>query len=90
MFVDAAEVLKELATVYALSALGINEDFQNIGTDVCRLFSIGSVANGLPIAVPFLASGICSGRYCIFSVYCIYRGSLSDIKSIYHNALNLL
>ena len=49
--------------LYALSANGTVPGFNAIGNDYCRLFSMGSFNESLRLAVPDLASGICSGEH---------------------------
>ncbi|XP_052797771.1 uncharacterized protein LOC128229907 isoform X2 [Mya arenaria] len=46
--------------LYALGSNGTSRDFIELGTDYCRLFSMGEFSDGLPFAMPDLASGICS------------------------------
>ncbi|KAH3884484.1 hypothetical protein DPMN_008464 [Dreissena polymorpha] len=46
--------------MYALAANGTSEDFPQIATDYCRLFSMAGFEDGLPYAIPDLGSGICS------------------------------
>lgn len=56
----AAAAMKANILLYALAANGTSLDFPKIGTDYCRLFSMGDFQTGLPSAIPDLASGICS------------------------------
>ena len=58
----AAAAHRDGIMLYALSANGSVPGFQTIGNDYCRLFSMGSFNDSLPVAVPDLASGICSGK----------------------------
>lgn len=59
---EAAVSAKGNLMMYAVGANGTSEDFRMIGSDFCRLYSIRSVRDELPYAVPDLASGICSGK----------------------------
>ena len=49
----------------------IGKEFESIGSDRCRLFSMGDFATGLRAAIPYLANSICAGMY-------LFRHMFSD------------
>ncbi|WAR03534.1 hypothetical protein MAR_010092 [Mya arenaria] len=59
-FAAATRAKSDGILLYALGSNGTSRDFIELGTDYCRLFSMGEFSDGLPFAMPDLASGICS------------------------------
>lgn len=48
-------------TMYIVGRGPVGPEFSQIGSDTCKLFSMGSFIDGLPSLLPYLGSSLCTG-----------------------------